>query len=58
MKVNEHKCPECGILLTYLLSREMDEGEIIGCPCCGADLTLNSDGNLVVLQIEGEDWGE
>ena len=52
------KCPECGVFLAYLLSKTLEKEEIIKCPSCGTDLVVSDKGNLVVLQIEGEDWGE
>ena len=52
-------CPECGQEIE--ISDEqvifMIGGELYSCPCCGTEIIFEK-GNLVVLQIEGEDWGE
>ena len=49
------KCPECQseLNLSYV-----ESNEIIACPFCGTELIVNCTGNLEVLCIEGEDWGE
>lgn len=49
-------CPECGEGELFL--ENLSVGEIVVCPCCGTELTVNGNGNLEVLQLEGEDWGE
>jgi uncharacterized protein YbaR (Trm112 family) len=49
-------CPECNYELKSSLP--FFQGEIIACPVCGTELEVTKEGNLVVLQLEGEDWGE
>jgi len=49
-------CPECGE--GEIKTEFLKEGELVTCPICGAELEVTKEGNLVVLQIEGEDFGE
>ena len=49
------KCPECNAIID--VSEIVSPEEIITCWCCGSELIFK-DGDLKVLQFEGEDWGE
>ncbi len=52
------ECPECGSKPS--LSSELEEGEIISCADCGAELVVSSL-NPIKLDLapqEAEDWGE
>ena len=54
------ECIDCGAELT--VPEDALQGEIISCPDCGLDYSLEADDNggkhLVQLNLEGEDWGE
>jgi lysine biosynthesis protein LysW len=52
------KCPECGY--DFDKNHDLEDyqmGDIVSCPSCGTELELKC-GELQILQIEGEDWGE
>jgi len=51
-------CPECGAMLD--LTDETEEGELIICTDCGADLevTGTSPWAVQLAPKEEEDWGE
>ena len=48
------KCPECD----HNIEGPFEPAEVLACPCCGIELEVNQNRQLVVLQLEGEDWGE
>ncbi len=51
-------CPECEA--TVDLAPDTEEGEIVTCPECGAELEVTKldPVELVVAPTEEEDWGE
>ena len=53
------KCEDCEAEL--LLDNDVQDGDIISCPCCGLEYEVKYVNGLVTLKqlsIEGEDWGE
>ncbi|GIX47014.1 MAG: lysine biosynthesis protein LysW [Candidatus Tectimicrobiota bacterium] len=52
------ECPECGAIIE--VDEELEEGEIISCTDCGADLEVINDDplELALAPEEEEDWGE
>lgn len=54
------KCPSCDAQV--IVPNDVVNGEIVGCPDCGAEyevaLTGNGEIKLKPSEIEGEDWGE
>ena len=54
------KCPSCDAQV--IVPNDVLNGEIIGCPDCGAEyevaLTAKGEIELKPSEIEGEDWGE
>jgi alpha-aminoadipate carrier protein LysW len=52
------KCPECGAMIA--VEEDVEVGEILACPDCGAELEVTSVEPLVLElapEVE-EDWGE
>jgi DNA-directed RNA polymerase subunit M/transcription elongation factor TFIIS len=49
------KCKDCQALIE--LPSDIQQGEIVSCSCCGLEYEYKN-GNLVELEIEGEDYGE
>ena len=60
MTILSERCVEC--YTEIIISDDYEQGEIIECPDCGAEYVVEFDENgnktLVVLNLEGEDWGE
>ena len=55
----DYYCPDCGAKID--IPEDVEEGEIITCPCCGLEfiVKIEIDGySLNQLVIEGEDFGE
>ncbi len=52
------ECTECGSALT--IGADVEKGEIVSCPDCGAELeVMGTDPVVVALApMEEEDWGE
>ncbi len=52
------ECPECGAIIE--VDEELEEGEIINCADCGAELEVISEDPLefALAPEEEEDWGE
>ena len=48
-------CPDCGAELS--VPSDVVENEVISCSSCGAEYIYKA-GNLVELELTGEDWGE
>lgn len=49
-------CSECES--DFDLVETPTEGEIVSCPFCGTEFTVNEFSKLNRLEFEGEDWGE
>lgn len=51
-----HKCPDCEAIID---TSHLDDGEVVGCPCCGLELYYNKvKDELSELTLDGIDWGE
>ena len=50
-------CPDCAALLD-VEEDEVEQGEVINCPGCGAELEVVSTNPIEVRRIEGEEEEE
>ena len=50
------ECPICGA--EFSLPGDAEEGEIITCAECGAELEVTGQGSVQEAPQEEEDWGE
>jgi transcription elongation factor Elf1 len=50
------KCPECDH--EFKIDAKLEQGMLIQCPVCMAELEVSKDNGLKVLELIGENWSD